>query len=337
MKSVLYRSFLFIVPIIVIALLLFNIPYSRKYAYLSKSNEDCNTSWIYHRLFENPTNIDIAFIGTSHTGCGIDDGLIEKNINTELGKVVNVANIAYCGGGRNLDYLLIKDLIKEKKPKVIVIELKNDNYLIHKDYGIMANGYDLWFPPAFPSNYISTIYSGTKSRLNLLRENIIFGPVLEIGLEREKDGSIAMKKEYKDKLPHKKKKKVVFTISPKGNHSFYGVFKDSISEDQIKEHLKNKQEVQDGDIDCIRKMVNIANENKTKIVFLYIPSYGNYFHDQLSVSEYSKMGTILFPPEKIFDTKGLWYDHEHFNIYGARAFSNWLSTQCVQLLKNETI
>jgi len=327
MKSLLYRSFLFMLPIVVITFLLFAVPYSRKFAYLSKSNEDCNTSWIYHRLFENPTNIDIAFIGTSHTGCGIDDVLIEKNIAADYGKKINVANIAYCGGGRNLDYLMLKDLLNNKSPKAIIIELKNNNELIHKDYGIMANGYDLWIPPAFPSNYFPTLYTGIKSRLNNLRENAVFGSIMEIDVKRDTNGMAVMKEEYKDKIPHKKKKKVIFTINERDNHSFFGVFKDSISEAKIKEHLQNKQVLKQDDIECVREMVAIAKKKNIKVFFLYIPSFGNYLHEQLSASEYSKLGTILFPPEEFFNKKGFWFDQEHFNICGATAFSEWVSSQ----------
>ncbi|MGQ0828490.1 MAG: hypothetical protein ACT4ON_08860 [Bacteroidota bacterium] len=332
MKSFLYRSLLFVLPILAAAFLLFTIPYSRKFAYLSKSNEDCNTSWIYHRLFENPANIDIAFIGSSHTGCGIDDVLIEKNITANYGKQVNVANIAYCGGGRNLDYIVLKDLLKEKTPKTIIIELKNNNDLIHKDYGIMASGYDLWIPPAFPSNYFPTLYTGIKSRLNNLRENLVFGSIMEIDVKRDANGMVVMKEEYQHKIPHKKKKKIIFTINEKANHSFFGVFKDSISEAKIEEHLRKKQKIRYDDIECVREMVAIAKEKKVKVFFLYIPSFRNYFYEQLSISEYSKMGTILFPPQELFNKKGWWLDQEHFNIAGASAFSEWVSSQYKQLL-----
>src|ERR1043165_6404660 len=109
MKKILIPGLFFMIPIVVLVFILFILPYDRKFAYLSKNNLDCNTSWIYHRLFENKNNIDIAFLGSSHTGCGVDDGQIEKNIDSVTQSNLKVANLAYCGGGRNIDYVLIND------------------------------------------------------------------------------------------------------------------------------------------------------------------------------------------------------------------------------------
>ena len=48
--------------------------------------DDClnRASWIYNRIHENRTDIDIAFLGSSHTITGINDSLIYHSFGNEL-------------------------------------------------------------------------------------------------------------------------------------------------------------------------------------------------------------------------------------------------------------
>lgn len=319
MTALLKRFLLFVLPIIGLGLALFILPNNRKHAYLSKSNVDCNTSWIYFRLFENRAPIDLAFIGTSHTGCGINDGLIQSNIHQ------NTANLAYCGGGRNIDYLLIQDLIQTKKPKTVVIEVKNQNDYTHRDYAILASTLDLLIPPQMSENYVTNVYTGFKSRLNLFRNNLIFGFPLEKKLTHDSLGMPIMTKEHVYLTPYKKYRKVLFIENETNDNSFSGIFNDSISEEKLKEHLKNKQEIRFNDIACIQKMINLLREENVHVVFLYIPSYGNYFKQELLHSAYAQLAPIVFPPEELFNNKGFWIDQEHFNNRGAKELSSWVS------------
>jgi len=327
MKTILVRLLLFCIPIIAIIALLFALPYNRSFAYLNKNNQDCNTSWIYHRVFENQTNIDIAFMGTSHTGCGINDKLIEDSIQTNLNTKLNVTNIAYCGGGRNLDIVVLKDLIKNKTPKIVFIELRNENDPFHKDYGIIAPTKDLLFPPSYSGKYFSNIYDGICSRWSQVREKYIFGPKLEINGLQSLEEQLHLNKIPSNFGIYQKKKKIILSNNNSKEHSFVDVFKDTIKTEKANAYAQEEVKLNFTDEKCMQKIVEILKENNISYYFLYIPSYSKYAETQIKQSPYAQMGTVLFPPETIFKNANLWIDTEHLNLAGATELSVWLSKE----------
>ncbi|MEI6507530.1 MAG: hypothetical protein WCO54_03550 [Bacteroidota bacterium] len=327
MKKFLTYSAFFILPLLVLCLLLFAIPYSREFAYMSKNNQDCNTSWIYHRLFKNDTKIDIAFIGTSHTGCAINDELIEQNLDS----FTHVANLAYCGGGRNLDLILLNDIIDSKSPSVLFIEIKNNNAIKHRDYGIMAPAIDLWFPVSITPDYLINLYTGGKSRLDFLRDQLFFGSKTEIDVQYDSNGKMQKKTEYMYMQPHIKKKKVIVTIDEKRDHNFMPYFKDTISEDLLLRHMNVKEEICFDDVAYLEKMCALAKSKHIKVYLLYLPPYGNYMRDVINQSSYPKIGTVIFPPDDIYSNKNYWIDGEHLNLAGANVLSKWISKKIPDL------
>ena len=88
MKRFIKNILILIIPFLVGVLLIFKAPYSKEFAYSFRKNVDCNTSWIYYRLFQNNKPIDVAFMGTSHTGCGINDSLIERLVNIKTIRIL---------------------------------------------------------------------------------------------------------------------------------------------------------------------------------------------------------------------------------------------------------
>ena len=127
MKRFLKNITVFFVPVLIGIVLLFVIPVDKKFSYQFVKGE-CNNiaSWIYYRTFENQKNIDVVFSGASHFACGIMDEMIENELNE--GKTVNtsVVNFGYCRAGRDVQYIMLKDVFKRKNPKILVIEVTED-------------------------------------------------------------------------------------------------------------------------------------------------------------------------------------------------------------------
>lgn len=170
MKRFLKHIFFFIIPFIVGILLVFMTPYSKEFAYGFRNNMDCNTSWIYYRLYDNPTPIDVAFIGTSHTGCGINDSLIENSLKNEYQVEKNISNLAYCTNGRNIQYPLLQDLLINKKPELIIIEVtENESTNSHQDFPYLAD-VDEILEPRLSLSYITDIWEALTSRFMYLRQ-----------------------------------------------------------------------------------------------------------------------------------------------------------------------
>ena len=113
-------TFKIAVFILVLFITILQWPISKERMYKRLQN-DCYgyAGWIYDRIYTNPNPVDIAFVGSSHTINGVDDKLINSKIQ---GK--QVTNFGYCRPGRNLDYLMVRDLIEKKHPELIILEMR---------------------------------------------------------------------------------------------------------------------------------------------------------------------------------------------------------------------
>ena len=95
---------------------IFFAPYSRDYAYsyhpVSASEDGNKLGWAHQRMREP---IDYAFIGSSHTLRGVNDGCIEAAVRSSgESPAVRVSNLGRNWLGRNLDYLMVKELLERQ-------------------------------------------------------------------------------------------------------------------------------------------------------------------------------------------------------------------------------
>lgn len=304
MNRFLKHIFIFILPFTISFIALYNSPFNKEFGYGYRNNVDCNTSWIYYRLFENIEPIDIAFLGTSHTGCGINDSLLEKLTAKKI------ANLAYCTKGRNIQYPIVKDLLATKKPSFVIIEITEDEFASsHKDYAYIADAKDV-FNPQFAYN--PTVFNDAieffKARFSYARqvikkELILTKPTFannnhsyiplnfyakETDLERHKMNN---SKKYKNKNSFTRKIKI---SSPKK---------------------------------YLQKICNLLLENNVTPIFLYIPSYGTTIEIPLEYDFYKQYGEVWIPPNSIFSNPKNWVDSEHLNAEGSYKIANWLTNQ----------
>ena len=311
MKKFIRNILLFIIPFIGGIIYIYLNPFDKKYGYSYRDNVDCNTSWIYYRLFENPQPIDIAFLGTSHTGCGINDSLIEKLVSKQINHPINIANLAYCTKGRNIQYPLIKDLLSTKKPKLIIIEVaeEEDKYS-HQDFGYIADFNDVVKADiGYNFDYFKNLYSSLNCRFNFYRKS-------ELNL-------LNIKK----------------PANYNQNHS-YVPFNFFAEEKKLEKHLLNQQKrykkklsyfVSDFKFSYpkkyVTKIVSLAKRENIKVVFLYIPSYGYSIEKPLEYDFYKGETEIILPPDTIFTNKDNWFDSQHLNYKGSTSFAKWLSKE----------
>ena len=97
------------------------LPFDKQYGYNQMLKSCDKGNWIYSRIFLNKTPIDVAFIGTSHTDCGVDDELLETLIKKQTGDTLHIANFGFCRFGRTLYYAVIKYMLKYHHSKMFVL------------------------------------------------------------------------------------------------------------------------------------------------------------------------------------------------------------------------
>lgn len=311
MKRFLIRIILFLSPLVIGVILLFVMPYDKKFAYCFTEKSCFNRGeWVHSRMFENQTPIDFAFIGTSHTLNAIQDSSLEIILNNQAGKQIHIANLAYCWQGLNTEYVFLKDLLENKSPQRIIFEVREwEDNSNHKIFPYIADTKDIFKQPyLYKFNCFSNMYVGAVARFNYFKhpdqfqesrcfvsDNYGFESILEIA------DSNSLLLNYQ--------RQIINYAYPDGK--------------KLDDHMKNYDRY------YFFKMMELCKEEKVKIAFLYLPSFGDILDKPLNFELYSQYGDIYIPPKDIRDNKKYWANTSHLNYEGAVILTNWLSTQVV--------
>jgi len=135
----------------------------------------------YHHqvIFEEKGDIDIAFMGSSHMWHGIDTPYVQEQLSKKLGRPAIVRTICWGGAGFDELYIVTKDLLQNKRVKMIVFydECRLDNqpnslapnmFRFADDAGMLTT-LPLRFKLAY---YYAAILGIPKNLLCLLRSNL---------------------------------------------------------------------------------------------------------------------------------------------------------------------
>ena len=300
MKQFLLKAGLFLILPIVGGIIFFNGDYSRAFAY-EYVEGDCSArgKWIYSRVYQDSTPIEVLLIGSSHTFNGVDDEYLDSIWG------VNVANLAYCRFGRNLSYVVLKDVFLEKKPKKVILEIGFDEIRDgHPIYGFLADKEELFYPSFIGNRHF-------------------------IG---------DMKKGYFRRLQQLKKGSGIDEV--KIDQAFgFGTFPDSVNIERLLDaqkkaakYIGRKESEKGRDIyfsytrSYLKKIHQLCVENDAQLEFLYLPSYAYALAGPKQLELYESYGKVYFPPDSIFTNINNWYDEHHLNQAGATKLSNWLGS-----------
>lgn len=301
MKKILFRLIAFLLPLLT---LLYAIPVSKRRLYAGlKETCDNRALWIYDRIWLNNTPADIVFLGTSHTMNGIDDRLM----NEENQEGMTLVNMGQCSFGLNLSYAYLQELIKNKKPRQIVLEVRNeeDRYT-HPVFAYIADNKEVLTEPLlFNRDYISDNYRHIYYKLEIIRDGI-FGEQQETDINadtygcRAIDDTVAIstleqaKQNYKQRKPLSAFATWFYMSYPRAYYS---------------------------------KIAALCKANNIKLIFLYLPTYAEPYRKPDEYAFYKQYGAILMPPDSIFQNTSYWFDENHLNLAGANALSEWVQQQ----------
>jgi hypothetical protein len=307
------RFFIYLIVLILpqILLVLF-IPVNKKYRYKLLENDCFNhASWIYCRIFENKTPVDIAFYGSSHTISGINDRLIQTGLrDTSL----HVANFGYCRLGNNLNYVLLQDLLKTKHPQLVIIEVRGDeDQFSHPLFPYLADERDVFMPKLFfNKDFFSDYFVAFTFKIQILQK-IIFDPIREPDQNCSLFGYAATGDTAEYELLEEAKKKHMLPAKKMGK-----------MEREFK--LKYPRSYNE-------KFYKICSANGIRICFIYLPNYAPRFNRPLEYKNYRKHGPILIPPDSVMSNVNYWGDDEHMNKTGADHLAEWISGELNNLIK----
>ena len=84
-----------------------------------------NATWSYERIHFDPRPVDVAIIGSSRSQIGLSAPRIAARL-AALGAPVTVANMSVIEDGRNIEWAIVDELFKTKRPKLLVVLVNED-------------------------------------------------------------------------------------------------------------------------------------------------------------------------------------------------------------------
>ena len=231
----------------------------------------------------------------------------------------HLANLGYCRFGRNLEYLFVKELVARKNPKLVVIEVHEDEPKnSHDIFPYLADANDLLISPTFVNrDYLSDVFKGVSGRLEQFKAKYIF----------------------QEKYPEP-------DLNPYG----YGESDRMATEEEF---LKNKQgwskwikkrgslEIEQIQLkfpySYLSMTINLLKSRNIPFVFVYLPESGSNFQNPLRLDFYKQYGQVLTLPDSIVQSPTNWMDDMHFNDSGAGQVSEWMAKKLKQILDEKCL
>lgn len=291
---------LFLFPVL---LLLAIIPVDKRLTWLGL-RADCFHHALLHydRLFVREKPIDILILGSSRAINGVDDKLMENLLKPDT---FHVYNLAYCRNGRNLHYVLLKEVLLKHKPSHLFLEITEvENPYTHPVFPMMAPTQDVLFAELlFNKDWFSDIFTHGTYKLALWQD-ALYGQAPPPTHEDTDWGHAGMpgntnREELLQVLQNKKTDTTQHTTKDRWFYNRY----------PMAYH---------------HKIVELCRQNNIQIHYLYLRSFAS---QQLKPNEYdifTQWGEVLLPPQTIIENPDLWYDREHLNTEGADVLTAWI-------------
>jgi hypothetical protein len=181
MRSFWYYFSLSALTALVVLIAMLFLPHDRYIRWQDMQSESyARLGWIYERIHFDPTPIDVAFIGTSHTLNGIDGAAVADAMTQAWSsrdsrpRTFQVTNLAIPAYGRNLHWLIARELLENRKVGMLVLEIfENETRKAHPLFIYPAEVSDVLEAPLFPNlNYFHDIVRLPFRQLSLFVKTI---------------------------------------------------------------------------------------------------------------------------------------------------------------------
>lgn len=289
--------------------------------------------WIYERIHYDPTPIDVAFVGPSRTEAGVNAVVLEQEL-IRRGVPAHVVNFALPENGRNLNKVIVDEMLKTKRPKLIVIGvIEKPSRYGHSAFKYVAPAKDVVDPGyAVDLNYLHDLIFLPFRQLKLFGARLLPGMV---GLDPEFDpskypGSVV--DTTGDKLlPDGRIKNGTKPASAaelyRGVHKLEAGMTPPLLPDRYRD-------IEFGDErHYIREIVAKAHAKGAAVAFLFLPYYTGP-SDLQEARFYARFGPI-WSASSLSDRADLYADYGHLTSHGASLLTRSLAGPIAAFLKDK--
>lgn len=329
------RSLPFLAIIVTIGMLLLMVisllphdPYIRFQQLSREAVPYLRVKWIYERIHFDKTPIDIAFIGTSHTQSGVSSRLVEESL-AAMGDKRHVVNLAVPHLGRDMHYLVARELLENRKVQTLVVEVQYmEARAPHPGFQRLARVGDILDQPLF----VNVGVVDNLARLPM-RQLELFAKTMRpdwFGMQAGFSNAAYEGPHYDDTyLSHgtdKPRTSVKQRIDFK--EELRGIENDFVQKQALARRTDlavfSENPLYRVNNMYLKMLLEMAERRSVKVVFMYLPQLDAKLAPHRG-AWFAQRGEILVPADVIANP-GLWQNADHLNVYGANALSAWLAT-----------
>jgi hypothetical protein len=278
-------------------------------------------TWIYERTMFDPSPIDIAFIGTSHTMNAIDSKLVEQHINNELTSKKHVVNFSIPQLGRDMHQTLVKLLLENRQPELLFIEIREtETRDQHPATHYLANAQDMLESPLL----VNTRYFGNLARLPLRQSSLFlksqFPTIFGVATKFDQQAYAGSHQNYALTFPDGRSRHRIRTeqVLVEKRRKWAKANAHKLLRDNELENFINFN----ANLSILRNIVSMAKDKGVEVYFLYLPDFGSQARP-VDEAIYTQMAPILYVDDvSIFRDTNNWYDLGHLNAIGAEKYTH---------------
>ncbi len=285
--------------------------------------------WIYERIHFDPTPIDVAIIGPSRSGAGVSSPRLAADLAAS-GHPLHTVNFSLPENGRDLNWVILQELLATKHPRLIVIGvIEKPGRFGHPAYKYVAPAADIVDPAYFGNlNYLSNLiylpyrqlrFAAARVAPGLFDLPIRFDPAryagsdddttvdftagdgtrVERGAVVARDALLAGRARYERGVRPP-------VLGPRGADIEFG-----------------------DDRTYVARMAALAHAHEVRVAFLFLPYYGGPADIQ-ERAFYARFGPVL--DAHFVAGHDAWFsDVAHLNHAGAIALTDWLAPRIAML------
>jgi hypothetical protein len=301
------------------------LPHDKYLRYQSLNDHSApNAYWIYERIHDDPTPIDIAFIGTSRTGRSMNTGRLQDDL-ARHGVNVHAVNFHVVKTGRNMHYAIAKELLSNRKVKVLVLELTEvEDRTPHPDFIFLADALDVLDAPLWiNTRYLADLARLPGRQLDLFLETVAerlgwripdFTPPPYEGPNLDRTESLTTLDGVTHSLeePHTLAQMEAMRVAHDAELT-PRVLPESL--DWLEYRFPRYY---------ISQILDLAARHGTRVMFLYLPRYGGPATPAPYERLYAQRGPLINPWPAVQDYR-VWTDEVHVNGPGSRLATDFVA------------
>jgi hypothetical protein len=285
---------------------------------------------IYERIHFDDRPIDVFVVGASNALLGISATRMEENLS-HRGLSVRIENFGALFGGRNLNYVLVKEMYKAgRRPKLLVISVAaRPAHFGHPTFKYFADASDIVDPIYLVNlDYFSDLQYLPFRQMKLaamrwfphaFKASIKFDRIMYAHREIDLAGSVKIARH--GMLLDRDRKLSATDLKEAKNFGFFGkpILPVALADIEFGDEKY-----------YIPKIVALARAHNTKVVFVYIPNFQGP-PKPLFEDFYIHYGPVI-DANYLKDNDQMFFDAVHMNRSGALAVTYWLTNPIAQML-----